>query len=226
MRDRMFVIAGVVMIMAMVISTKAVAGPPVKFQVPKRWTNLHEETSDSTFKNLYLVKAFLHDKKEYYANALIAGWKVPDAIGFSYVDQMIQHNVSDSGWIVVGIQDGPFWKTYLTETSIGGALYIGLFRAGIKNGWFAELFVAFPVVPGGALDSLKTRILTIDTLANWQEEYRGIGVDSGTVDKYINDFNETCKTLRIDHLDEFKTSLIVSPLPRGYDQRWLTRRKE
>ena len=76
-------------------------------------------------------------------------------------------------------------------------------RVGIKAGWIVKVFMAFPVVPNGPLDTLKTRVLTIDTLAGWHGDYQGIGVDSGYVEAYVNEFNEICKTLRIGDRDEY-----------------------
>ncbi len=194
----------------------------VTFIVPDNWKETQSVVEKELIKKHYQIKIVKTSKGNINAFSFINIYKMKKPTTIAEVDNIVSDmNKSFGHYIVHGIQDGKNWKTYLSAGKNDDINYISLCRYGFIDDILVQFWLGFPYKTNEK-DSLENddRVLMVDTLATWSEQYSGIVVPSKIIKDYIEDFNGVCENLKINAGNVFSTRFIVAQIPNKKEAKY------
>lgn len=158
----------------------------VTFSIPSSWVIQTQEDTKTLGRVQILIPYPATDNTPHSANAAIIANVVPDNVTVKDVGDRIYKNQYPGMAVVNDIPDGKNWRTLVWTARNGDVPYLMLDRFGVVNKVAVEFVVGFPLLEKG---------------------------DQKWIEKTVDDFNATCKSLKIDGTNSTEAKVYLDKLP-------------
>jgi hypothetical protein len=159
----------------------------VTFSLPTQWVIQKQEETKTLGRAQILIPYPLTDNTPHSANAAIVANTVPSSVTVKDIGDRVYNKQYEGMAVVNDIADGKNWRTIVWTARTEGTPYLMLDRFGLVKGVAVEFLVGFPLLENG---------------------------DQKWIEKVVEDFNATCKSLKIDGTNSTEAKVSLEKLPR------------